>query len=217
MAECLEHLNADITSNNVDTLISEMLERGVKLRAVKRWIHGEYYPIGQNLIYLRFGLDMLGYSVDEISILSETAYNLGKLMYINKLSVIYLGEKLHMPDRAVTTCLLGKQVIGSDKIDIIEIFCQNFSNTDANISDGVVENDVVCTDEFLTKENIVQTFCHMMKALNPLAEAILSDRFTAGERREMRDMLGRNDLFRTSLVLDGLSSEDSRKHVLKKR
>ncbi len=62
----------------------------------------------------------------------------------------------------------------------------------------------------LSHDTILQSAAHLVQGLKPLLELIVSDAFTAEERAVLRELAGRDDIFKLSNVFDQLCSERAR-------
>lgn len=168
---------------------------------------GEFFPKGENLICLRFGLAELGYQVKEVEELSNDLRTIGRAYAKEEVEFKDLCSKLGIDNDRLFNYLMGRHSPGN------EMACKI-----SELAQEIIGHGSVCDKADSShdgNEAVIKSFIGLILAAKPLAQSILSDSFAPEERRKMREMIGRKEFFEFSLLIDGLSSEDSRKSVLK--
>jgi len=209
---------------------------GVNIRTAERWLIAGNLPIGEPLIRLLFFLELVGYEVFELKRLERTIYRLGEMISYNVLSVQEVVGMLsyEKSSSAYRPILKGLSTTHqrSDKINTAwkshkdeinsrrEVWLSRLGKTSQtkHTSSATTPSSVrKQTGErhiSLGRDPELETLGYLVLAALPLAEKIVSDEFTAEDRRNLRKMTGGDNIFRLSNALNALCGETARKQVI---
>lgn len=230
MKECLRHYVSSLpprASKNVTETRRPMKEFcGVDIRTVERWMFNGKLPVGEPLVRLRFFLEIMGYKVAELKRMPEELYKLGEMIAYDAISIEAAMTAMGFVNmQSIYRLALGKSGTTKDRITTIHEMREACKNAIAAKraewnnklgTNGQQEAPVAEKSHQLAfgRGSELEVTGYLILAMLPLAEKIVSDDFSADDRRNLREMTGGDAVFRLSNVLEALCGEKARERVL---
>ena len=206
---------------------------GVGDFTVHEWFSAGRMPVGEPLIRLRFYLEFLGYEVEELQELSSEVRDAARLCAFRVASLAEIAEFVgyggtgRSPIDALLEVFRGKRGVSRQKLgqfkSFVELYGAGLEEKERATphvlrvtSSGVQLPEVMATrptshDEVGNQSAVAESFAGLITAMLPLAEYVLSDRFTAGQRSRIRELAaGGRGVSRLSNLLTQLSGEAAR-------
>ncbi len=204
--QCLDNLKKMLESGEIpESHVFPKFPR-VSPRTLKYWLKGDFSPRGPNLACLRFGMAELGFSVKEVQDLSEDIQTIGRAYSMSTVELEEITQKTGANRRRIINYLVGRYGPADDVADQVSAFAEELRLRDNEDFKESNEED---------HKDIIRSFTRCVSEMKSLAEKIISNDFTIEERRKMREDIGRNEFFELCLLMNGLTSEDSRKSFLR--
>ena len=221
-AKCLELFRRDYGSSTGRELLVQFM--GVNEATVRRWLSGGK-PHGENLIRIRYLLEAFGYESRELNHLSEAARNLGRAVAFRVVSIDEVVQALDFqseePQQSVFRVLLGKVDTTSLRTSVMEDLVDSkreeverqivaFKMTMSACSSSPILNRSSVpgrppkVGSPVVKSDAVEMLAHLVCAMLPLAEDIVSDRFSPKDRERLRELAGGDGVFNLSTNLNRL-------------
>ncbi|MBI4127614.1 MAG: hypothetical protein HY459_00935 [Parcubacteria group bacterium] len=233
--ECLAHYVGQFPMGEVSSQalqpIAEFFGAPRYRRLIQGWLTGRAKPQGENLIKIRFFLQSRGYRVVELEWLTPTVRQLGVLVAHNVENINSLVREIGYGSRdSLVEVLRGKQGFSLRRLRMIdEILARHQSHFPSGLPETVQRKEVSLvsqeplpsrprrlrkvTNGLPGHRGFLTILAHLIQASVPLLEQILSEEFSAEERRELRKLTGGDTIFRFSNLLEKLCSEQARKQI----
>lgn len=238
LKEGLQHLCSlilvsTVNKDEIAVTLSDLLKVD---RAFAAWVNGECLPKGENLFKLEFLLSLVGYSVMKEMEVSSAVASLSAMVATDIYTIDDIVRATQTTEQTVHRWLSGKLDQSNSRKAIIRDLVlrrQERLSSETSIwkakltSLGLIANDdktvqvagapstSPCSVEN-THQVMIDSLAGLINAAIPLAQAILSDDFTAEERRLLREatVKGRtNGVFELSNLLSRLCGERARKEI----
>lgn len=224
--ECLTHLGRQVPSSDVERgafykPIADFTRRSHS--TVGRWFKGESAIEGESLLRLRYYLTKLGYQVSELEMLHPTIRELGRVIAEGKIEFEKAVDLIGIDrDQLYRTVLRGVMPLDDRLERIAELVKELGGGTSAGRSERVVTREVASrkgdqANAGLSREDTILSLACLIKAATPLAQAIVSDAFSAEDRQRLRDLAGKDGVYRLSTIMNRLCSEAARSHFVEYR
>ncbi len=233
-AECLAHYAQTLpppASKNVKQARQHLVDFcGVGMPAVSEWVLGRRLPVGDPLVKLRFFLELMGYEVAELKRLNRAAYQLAEMIAFGlsiqeavaitglaktqSVHALALGKTGTMKDRETRIDRewnTRKEAIESKRNEWRERLGVSTEQAEPVSKKPQPHVQTVSTS---THGSDLETLGHLILAMIPLAERVVSDDFSPAERRRLREMTFDTGVFRLSNALEALCGETAREQVL---
>ncbi len=223
VVECLKHFIASADSR------AEMLAKkrelkgyaGVSPDTVSRWIKGTQRPIGLPYLKTMFFLETKGYVVAEMGSMDETVRSFGRLMAAGAISVDAALRKLsYRHSDSLMRVLHGKEKAAPEKLQamaaIIETGLKDVRSVDSQMPkwDPALLHPQKMVSE---KDMAIEAMAYVARMAVLFGSRVVSDDFTADERRHMRALAGEETFFKASNLMSQLCSEKAREIISKKQ
>ncbi len=227
--ECFKHFyDARLPPRDAQTRTLFVKAVGVaSFNTVRSWYIGENKPIGEALLRLRYLLEFFGYEVVDLEIISEPVRNLGRLIAFGALEIDEAAKELGFNRHAVLRIIMGRgQTVlkRQGKIDeLVKAFESELPKlqeqytalrpaTLLSQANNGLEKPLAAVEPELAKKpaDVLAVLANLIKALEPLATEVASDRFTPAQRKRLRELTGDYTLFYASSALNQLCGETAR-------
>lgn len=247
-AQCLTHLANAVAGPNFNEKRAVIADfTGVGEGTVQRWFTDESFPVGEALIRLRFYLEFLGYHVTELQSLNESIRKAARLFAFGIASITeianlvgYKGNE-KSANNILIYVLRGMQGVQANKIKQFDSFVELHGSqleekrrTTSNVLNmsAIHPHSPQASEHRATPTKIqsvhhevsgnqsavIESLAGMISAILPLAEYVLSDSFTAGQRACVRERAsGGKGVSRLSHLLTQLSGEAARTALTKQQ
>lgn len=233
MTECLRHLCALAQRN--ETLYRQIKEAMQQFFAVSdaagRWLKQEYDPSGLNLIRMRYFLEACGYKVQELIELDRTVYDLGLMIACNIVTLEDVVSELEIKKReTLFGNLNGKSRPSAENLAKMHALVTAYHDVIKEITALKVIPKLSFEEDAATAPvvqparaadraakpapaTLVEQLADLIRQAIPLADQLLSDKYTAEDRRRLRSLLDDDGVHILQNQLTRLSSEKSREMV----
>ncbi|MCL4404174.1 hypothetical protein M1432_02430 [Patescibacteria group bacterium] len=221
--DCLRHFIAS-TDPRAETLAKKRELRdyaGVRTSTVSRWAKGTQKPVGLPYLKTMFFLETKGYVVTEIGAMDGTVRAFGRLVAAGAIPFDAARQKLsYKHGDSLLRVLHGKEKAAPDKIRtmaaIVEAGLKQARSADPQMPkwDPALLHPQKTVSE---KEMAVETMAYVAKLAVLFGSRVVSDDFTAEDRRRMRALAGDETFFRASNLMSQLCSEKAREIISKKQ
>jgi transcriptional regulator with XRE-family HTH domain len=183
-------------------------------------------PQGMNLIRLLGLFQLLDYQVEEVELLTPIQRVVMRVLVSGKISLADLTSQVKVSEGTVLRWALGKTEPSTDKMCILEeIFIsltEEVLKEDARRNQeikklGVITESQISVGSGVNHKQIIGAFVDHLNVILPLAEQLLSDEFSADERKQLRDLTTRGDshgVFVLSNALNALCGEKAREQII---
>lgn len=224
---------AYVIRNNICGLL------GVSPVTGHRWFDEHIMPTGINYIKLQLLLELVGYETTECLELNPIIREMSHMLALSTVSFEELAAATGSVNASVMRWITGRTPPISSKIDLVREVCDKYQESYKEKRGvwvktltmlGAVYHVTVpsvekpaqpavckdCSGAGLDRMKIIMTLAHLIQAAEPLAEEVVSDRFTEADRDELRrltTLVRTSKLFTLSNSLGQLCSERARQHV----
>lgn len=227
---CFKHLMSQKFKKDPFPSFAEFI-RCEPRRISYKWMN-DFTALGDNLLRLRYLLELLGYNVTELSKLDPVVRDLGRLYAYDIAMLDDIAEVLGYEAGGQTRkVLMGQRNVTEGRKAQAKKFVEDFAElTDSKRAELSMLRNLVIEEVSETtlspapasirersaskavnaKEATIIAFAHGVQALIPLARLLMSDQFTAEDRKRMRDEAGGNGVFDLSNLMTGLCGEKAR-------
>lgn len=198
------------------------------------WIFRGILPIGEARIKVLFFLDISGFKVVYFEVLDCIIHKLGKIVAYGPLELPQIAGRIEYADPKSIFRLFGsKSGISKQKEALVEKLyseyekeilakeqrwskaMKDFFTGEPEAKSRAAETTVQIDVGTNSKSQVLETLGYQILATVSLAEAVASDHFSADERRRLREMTGKDAVFRLSTALNALCGEKSRETVIR--
>ena len=235
--KCLKHFSQTYQTNRTGKEVHKIRNVvcqlfGVNQQTARVWFNGYQVPIGENLLRIRLFLALNDYEVSERQELSVIVREFADQVALGVLSVNEAVKYLDATRDAVMRILTTqRKATGERESKIAELV--QFHREEAEQKEKGWATAIQSLDLYKPAEKTlmpaprmsashkddsmtIDTLAHLIKACLPLAERLLSDEFSADDRRKLRELTanGRsNAVFDLSNALNRLCGERARKEI----
>lgn len=191
---------------------------GAKDIAVRRWWGSHHFPTGLRQLRVRYVLEWYGYMVLDRLVGNAIASQFAKSVAYG---ILTQKDAMGLLDiqagqlRRVLTGRTGTSVAATDMMrTYVEESTQVLADFEARIFGERPTRPTVMIKQAaagLTKPDTLATGAHLIKALLPVVQIILSDDFSPEDREELRIMAGKYSVFNLKNALVRLCGERARR------
>jgi hypothetical protein len=219
-AECLAHYAANLPLDRRQMLETrrQMQEfTGASDKAALCWLKSRSYPIGHQLLSVKYFLESLGYNVLELNQLEPAVRRVGRLIAYKLISIDETVELCGYGSRSTLYHALHgtRNVSGRKKVIMSGIYqrlAKSLPDT-PTVTHLRQTSQVAAGNGQLNKELIMRSLAQLLEAAIPLTSLLLSDQFSSEHRRRFRRLLRDQGVFRLSDNLNSLCSEHARQQI----
>ncbi len=216
--ECLKHFvgGATTRSDTVSRKRELAIYADVSIDTVSRWVKGRQKPVGLPGLKVMFFLEGKGYAVAEIKKIAEEIKPLSRLVASGAIPFDEARQKLsYEKDRFLVRLLSGKERAVPEKIKVVaEMTATAGQGLGAESAKKSRETAPLRqTVPTVGKETIIETMTYIAKMTVLFGEMVVSDEFTAEDRRKMRALAGNDTFFKASNLMSRLCSEKAREII----
>ena len=226
--QCYQHLMSQTFVRNPFPDFAEFVHCEPE-RIGYRWLR-RFSALGDNLMRLRYLLEALDYDVSELRVLDPVVRDLGRLFAYDIATIQDLAVALGYEGGGQTRkVLMGQRNVSEDRKVQAQEFVDSFAGLVnekrtqlAQLKSLIMEKEPhaapspaparerPATKAPNVKEATIAAFSHGVQALIPLARLLMSDEFSADDRKRMRELAGANGVFDLSNLMTGLCGEKAR-------
>lgn len=205
---------------------------GAKVDTIREWFSGFHPPTGMYLVRIRYFLEAAGFQVKELDNLPRPVYALGKTVACGALDVEVAASALgHTTTHHLYKAFHGiyrpsLAVLGRMK-DIAE---KHRAETERRMKELARMLDkspdaaeprtippILRPERAPTtagdRELVIHALAGLVNAMLPLATRLVSDSFSAEDRKALHALTGESNIFKLSNALSRLCSETARKNI----
>lgn len=230
VAECMLEISQRDAQQlqDIHATIMEFFNGKVNYRTVWQWIHGVRLPSGVNLIKLITILESMGYSLSEYIVSSQTMRAARECLAFGLIDEEEIKAHIFTEYESrehIYALMFGKSkpMPGSEAIVATNI---EFMLSDLQVLKerwrtafsvfkltAIREQPVTAKQNALTKQNAIDFLVGVIAAGIPIAKWILSDDFTADDRKQLRKKAGDGGVFEFKNALARLCGERAREEL----
>ena len=224
--ECFTHLLTLKFAADPIPAMSDFI--GANPDTIRRKWPKKFSAIGENLLKLRYFLELMDYDVEELNRLQPAVRELGRLYTYDIVTMGEIARALAFTGEntgeQVLRVLMGRRSLVDERLAKAQAFVRQFDETLREtrarleerrpplakaqpVSQPTSSAKPVHQD---AKAPVIEAFALGVQMLLPLADLLLSDRFTADDRNRMREAAGTTGVFDLSNRLHALCGEKAR-------
>lgn len=213
--ECLRHYVANPRDEKPGDALSSFT--GAPFHpTVRRWINGTVTPHGDYLLAIMYFLEDRDYTVLELKGLNKSVKEVGWLIAHKVISIEEAQQAIGYPETSgLRRVLFGRGGTSKARLKKLGNLARQHRQAEGLHLVKAVNSPPKAASgkangQYLSHDRLLQILADVVKAGLPLAELIVSDAFTAEERKRFRCMVGGDGTFRFSNALNRLCGEKAR-------
>ena len=234
--ECFRHYARNILKGDLELRRLAARYFDVDLGSIRRWVEEceKKLPYGENLIALRHLLEFAGYDVAELHDLSEPVRSVARLVAFGVVKTDTVIELCGFEKNTYLRVFTGRSETVKLREERLETFFEKHgkdlpaakakfdalrvANERTGLSSAHPEGGFALKPrDSLSNQELLEVLAAQTRAMIPIVEVVLSDRFTAEERRQLHKQAGGERVFKLSTALARICSEKARELDVKYR
>lgn len=234
--ECLKHF---VGAHEINTMEEKEYKRrnaishllGINQATGYEWFSNFRMPKGENLLRLRYFLELNGYQLLERQGMPELIREFSEQIALGAMSLAEAAEYIGTTSDVILDVVMRRQGVSSQREtqvkELVELHqnkaterLREWQATMKSLGFAQPTTKTVAASlpqlSQLNDGQVIETLAHLVLATRPLAERVLSDDFSADDRRRLRELTanGRsNAVFDLSNLLNRLCGERARKEI----
>lgn len=225
-AECLKHYGGAIKNSGSEGATARApmaMFTGANERTVRDWLLGCVPPVGKFIVKARYFLAEQRYAVSELEQLDPLVRELGWLIAHGTISFNEAVEVLGVPGDSYLLRILHGRIASMARASWVDAARKLVEERrdripaergrPAAVPAKGAAAPPASSGRFSEREIVLNTLATLITAAQPLAELVLSDKFTTQDRQALRTRTGGDGIYGFANMMDRLCSEMARGQI----